>query len=143
MKRLLTSESVGAGHPDKICDQISDAILDALLKQDPYSRVACDVIANNNVIYIGGQITTNGYVDVVKEAWKVLKPLGYTENDFNIMVGISEQSPDIAQGVKSNKNKELGQAIKVLSLGMQLMKINTICLEQLLLLMNLLKEQKN
>ena len=108
MKRLLTSESVGAGHPDKICDQISDAILDALLKQDPYSRVACDVIANNNVIYIGGQITTNGYVDVVKEAWKVLKPLGYTENDFNIMVGISEQSPDIAQGVKSNKNKELG-----------------------------------
>ena len=78
MKRLLTSESVGAGHPDKICDQISDAILDALLKQDPYSRVACDVIANNNVIYIGGQITTNGYVDVVKEAWKVLKPLGYT-----------------------------------------------------------------
>ncbi|SYV90157.1 S-adenosylmethionine synthase, partial [Metamycoplasma alkalescens] len=69
MKRLLTSESVGAGHPDKICDQISDAIVDALLEQDKYSRIACDVIANDDIIYIGGQITTKGYIDTIKEAW--------------------------------------------------------------------------
>ena len=77
MKRYYTSESVGAGHPDKICDQISDAILDELLKQDKNSRVACDVIANDDVIYIGGQITTKGYVDTIKIAWDILKPLGY------------------------------------------------------------------
>ncbi|SGA02920.1 S-adenosylmethionine synthase [Mycoplasmopsis arginini] len=68
MKRLLTSESVGAGHPDKICDQISDAILDAALSQDKYSRVACDVIANDNLIYVGGQVTTKAKINVEKEA---------------------------------------------------------------------------
>ncbi|AZZ65262.1 methionine adenosyltransferase [Metamycoplasma phocicerebrale] len=108
MKKLLTSESVGAGHPDKICDQISDAILDALLKKDPEARVACDVLANNNIIYIGGQITTKDYVDTIKEAWKVLKPLGYSESDFNIINGIYPQSPDIAMGVNKSKNKEIG-----------------------------------
>ncbi|WP_427902851.1 methionine adenosyltransferase [Metamycoplasma alkalescens] len=108
MKRLLTSESVGAGHPDKICDQISDAIVDALLEQDKYSRIACDVIANDDIIYIGGQITTKGYIDTIKEAWKILKNLGYAENDFKIINAITGQSPDIAQGVNKNKNKELG-----------------------------------
>ncbi|WP_412031245.1 methionine adenosyltransferase [Metamycoplasma buccale] len=108
MKKLLTSESVGAGHPDKICDQISDAIVDALLMQDKDSRVACDVIANDDFIYIGGQITTKGYVDTIKEAWKILKPLGYKESDFKIINAITEQSPDIAMGVNKNSNKELG-----------------------------------
>lgn len=108
MKKLLTSESVGAGHPDKICDQISDAILDSLLKNDPYARVACDVLANNNIIYIGGQITTKAYSDTIKEAWKVLKPLGYDENDFNIINGIAPQSADIALGVNKEEDHELG-----------------------------------
>lgn len=108
MKKLLTSESVGAGHPDKICDQISDAILDSLLTNDPYARVACDVLANNNIIYIGGQITTKAYSDTIKEAWKVLKPLGYDENDFNIINGIAPQSADIALGVNKEENHELG-----------------------------------
>ncbi|MCV3733600.1 methionine adenosyltransferase [Mycoplasma enhydrae] len=108
MKRVLTSESVGAGHPDKICDQISDAILDGLLKKDPYARVACDVLANNNIIYIGGQITTSGYIDTIKEAWKVLKPLGYNENDFNIINGIYPQSPDIAIGIAKKGSDDLG-----------------------------------
>lgn len=108
MKKLLTSESVGAGHPDKICDQISDAILDSLLANDPYARVACDVLANNNIIYIGGQITTNAYSDTIKEAWKVLKPLGYDENDFNIINGIAPQSADIALGVNKEEGHELG-----------------------------------
>ncbi|MGC7154452.1 methionine adenosyltransferase [Metamycoplasma hominis] len=108
MKKLLTSESVGAGHPDKICDQISDAILDSLLTNDPYARVACDVLANNNIIYIGGQITTKAYSDTIKEAWKVLKPLGYDENDFNIINGIAPQSADIALGVNKEEDHELG-----------------------------------
>lgn len=108
MKKLLTSESVGAGHPDKICDQISDAILDSLLANDPYARVACDVLANNNIIYIGGQITTKAYSDTIKEAWKVLKPLGYDENDFNIINGIAPQSADIALGVNKEEGHELG-----------------------------------
>ncbi|WP_373436687.1 methionine adenosyltransferase [Metamycoplasma equirhinis] len=108
MKRFLTSESVGAGHTDKICDQISDAILDALLKKDPYARVACDVLANNDVIYIGGQITTLAYVDTIKETWKILKPLGYKESDFTIINKIYPQSPDIAMGVNENENHELG-----------------------------------
>lgn len=108
MKKLLTSESVGAGHPDKICDQISDAILDSLLVNDPYARVACDVLANNNIIYIGGQITTKAYSDTIKEAWKVLKPLGYDENDFNIINGIAPQSADIALGVNKEEDHELG-----------------------------------
>lgn len=108
MKYLLTSESVGAGHPDKICDQISDAVVDSLLKQDKTSRIACDVIANDDFIYIGGQITTKGYVDTTKEAWKILKPLGYKETDFKIISAIIPQSPDIAMGVDKNANKELG-----------------------------------
>lgn len=108
MKKLLTSESVGAGHPDKICDQISDAILDSLLTNDPYARVACDVLANNNIIYIGGQITTKAYSDTINEAWKVLKPLGYDENDFNIINGIAPQSADIALGVNKEEDHELG-----------------------------------
>ncbi|MCQ3907791.1 MAG: hypothetical protein MJ219_03565 [Mycoplasmoidaceae bacterium] len=67
-KLLITSESVGRGHPDKICDQIADAVLDECLKQDPNARVACEVFAHNRLIVIGGQITTTAYVDVVQEA---------------------------------------------------------------------------
>jgi S-adenosylmethionine synthetase len=65
---LITSESVGKGHPDKICDQIADAVLDACLTQDKNSRVACEVLASNHLIVVGGEITTSGYVDVVKIA---------------------------------------------------------------------------
>ena len=117
MKRYYTSESVGAGHPDKICDQISDAILDELLKQDKNSRVACDVIANEDVIYIGGQITTKGYVDTIKIAWDILKPLGYNENDFKIINAIIPQSSDIALGVDKSKNKKLGAGDQGLLFG--------------------------
>ena len=117
MKRYYTSDSVGAGHPDKICDQISDAILDELLKQDKNSRVACDVIANEDVIYIGGQITTKGYVDTIKIAWDILKPLGYNENDFKIINAIIPQSSDIALGVDKSKNKKLGAGDQGLLFG--------------------------
>lgn len=98
-KLLITSESVGAGHPDKICDQISDLVLDKCLEQDANSRVACEVFASNRLIVIGGEITTKAYVDVVKCAWDVLIPLGYNENDFTIISNVNKQSPDINQAV--------------------------------------------
>ncbi|MCK5946071.1 MAG: methionine adenosyltransferase [Mycoplasmataceae bacterium] len=98
-KKLFTSESVGAGHPDKICDQISDTILDAVLKGDENSRVAVEVMASNRLIIIGGEITTKTYVDFVKCAWEVLFVLGYSENDFTVISNINSQSPDINQGV--------------------------------------------
>lgn len=106
-KKLFTSESVGIGHPDKICDQIADAILDGCLKQDKYSKVACEVFASNRLIIIGGEITTNGYIDVVKTAWNILKPLGYDESDFTIISNINEQSLDIRQAVIDDKVNEI------------------------------------
>ncbi len=106
-KLLMTSESVGKGHPDKICDQISDLVLDECLRQDPDSRVACEVFASNRLIVIGGEITTKAYVDVVKCAWDVLIPLGYNENDFTIISNVNKQSPNIAQSVNKN-NGEIG-----------------------------------
>lgn len=106
-KNLLTSESVGKGHPDKICDQISDAILDECLKQDENSRVACEVFASNRLIVIGGEITTKAYFDAVKIAWDILIPLGYNENDFTIISNINKQSPDINQAV-DKENSEIG-----------------------------------
>lgn len=107
-KLVITSESVGSGHPDKICDQIADAVLDECLKQDPQARVACEVFAHNRLIVIGGQITTTAYVDVVQQAWKILKPLGYEENDFSIISNINKQSDDIAHLVDKADPKKLG-----------------------------------
>lgn len=98
-KKIITSESVGAGHPDKICDQISDSILDECLKQDKDSKVACEVMAANRLIVIGGEISTKGYIDVVKCAWNVLMPLGYNENDFTIISNVNSQSIDIQESV--------------------------------------------
>lgn len=106
-KNILTSESVGAGHPDKICDQISDCILDECLKQDKFSKVACEVFAANRLIVIGGEITTKGYVDVVKCAWKILMPLGYVESDFTIISNVNSQSPEIFNAV-SKSNNDIG-----------------------------------
>lgn len=101
--KKVTSESVGIGHPDKICDQIADSILDTCLKLDPNSHVACEVFASNHLIVIGGEITTKGYVDVVKTAWDVLTPLGYDECDFTILSNINKQSVDIANLVDLSK----------------------------------------
>ncbi len=103
---IISSESVGIGHPDKLCDQIADAILTKCLKNDPNSRVACEVFASNHLIVIGGEISTKAYVDVVKEAWNVLLPLGYKENDFTILANINQQSNEINKMV--NKKKSLG-----------------------------------
>lgn len=98
-KTLSVAESVGKGHPDKICDQISDAILDKILEQDPNARVAVETMASNRLIIIGGEIKTTAYVDFVKTAWEILLAIGYTENDFTIISNVNSQSADISQGV--------------------------------------------
>ena len=101
---LIASESVGIGHPDKICDQIADHVLTQCLKHDKNSRVACEVFASNHLIVIGGEITTKAYVDVIKLAWEVLLPLGYNENDFTILSNINKQSPEISQHVDKRRS---------------------------------------
>ncbi len=105
-KKLFTSESVTEGHPDKICDQISDAILDAMLEQDPNSRVACEVTASTGLVHIMGEITTKAYVDFQKVVRGVIKDIGYTNAAYGfdadtcaVISNIDEQSPDIAMGV--------------------------------------------
>ncbi len=104
--RLFSSESVSEGHPDKVCDQISDAILDAALKDDPLSRVACETFVTTGMVLIGGEITTNTYIDIQKVVRNVIKEIGYTNPHFGfdhessaILNTIHEQSPDIAMGV--------------------------------------------
>ena len=105
-KRLFTSESVTEGHPDKICDQISDAVLDAILAQDPDARVACETTASTGLIHVMGEITTSCYVDIPKIARQVVKEIGYDRAKFGfdcdtcaVITSIDEQSPDIAMGV--------------------------------------------
>ena len=106
-KRLLfTSESVSEGHPDKVCDQISDAVLDACLAQDLRSRVACECLATTGLVVVAGEITTNAFVNYADVARQVLRDIGYTDDDFGIngdtcgvLVALDRQSPDIAMGV--------------------------------------------
>lgn len=113
-KRLFTSESVTEGHPDKICDQISDAILDELLKQDPMSRVACETAVTTGLVLVMGEITTQGYVDIQKIVRETIKEIGYDRAKYGfdadtcgVIVSINEQSKDIALGVdKSYEAKE-------------------------------------
>ncbi len=106
MKKFFTSESVTEGHPDKICDQISDAVLDALLEKDPMSRVACETTATTGMIFCMGEITTNAYVDIPKIARDVVNDIGYDRAKFgfdgntcSVLTSIDEQSGDIAMGV--------------------------------------------
>ena len=105
---LFTSESVTEGHPDKICDQISDTILDALLAQDPYSRVAAEVVVNTGLVLITGEITTKATVNYIDLARKKIAEIGYTnaDNGFSatsasVLIALDQQSPDIAQGVNT------------------------------------------
>ena len=108
-KRLFTSESVTEGHPDKICDQISDAVLDALLEQDPMSRVACETAITTGLVLVMGEITTNGYVDIQKIVRDTIREIGYDRSDYGfdantcgVVVALDEQSKDIAMGVDSS-----------------------------------------
>ena len=115
-KHLFTSESVTEGHPDKICDQISDAVLDAIFEKDPNGRVACETTASTGLIHIMGEITTSCYVDIPKIAREVIRDIGYDNaaygfdcNTCAVITNIDEQSGDIAMGVdKSLEAKEAG-----------------------------------
>ena len=105
-KRLFTSESVTEGHPDKICDQISDAVLDAILSEDKNARVACETTVTTGLVHVMGEITTSCYVDIPKLARQVIRDIGYDRAKFGfdcdtcaVITSIDEQSPDIAQGV--------------------------------------------
>ena len=121
MERLFTSESVTEGHPDKICDQISDAVLDEILRQDPYARVACETAVNTGLVLVMGEITTKAYVDIQKIARDTIREIGFTgpEAGFDadscgILTSIDEQSADIAMGVndaleqRGSEEKETG-----------------------------------
>ena len=124
-KRLFTSESVTEGHPDKICDQISDAILDEILKRDPMARVACETTCTTGIISIMGEITTSCYVDFPKIARGVVLDIGYDRAKYGfdgttcaVVTAIDEQSPDIAQGVNEGyENREEGAGDSLNSTG--------------------------
>ena len=118
MKRLFTSESVTEGHPDKLCDYISDSILDAYLEKDENSRVACETVASKGVVFITGEITSKASVDIEKIVRNAIKEIGYdnanTDMDYKtckIEVNISKQSADIALGVDESLEEKVGQAI--------------------------------
>src|SRR3990170_1115006 len=116
-RRLFTSESVSMGHPDKMCDQISDAVLDAMLAQDPHSRVACETLTTTGLVVLAGEITTRAQVDIPALVREVVHDIGYTSSEMGfdagscaVMVALGKQSPDIAQGVNEQEglHKEQG-----------------------------------
>ncbi len=115
MSYLFTSESVSEGHPDKICDQISDALLDSFLSQDPESKVACETLVTTGLVVCAGEVTTKGYVSVDDVARRVIKKIGYTDSDYQfdykscgVLSAIHKQSPDISQGVNRSSLEEQG-----------------------------------
>ncbi|MFA7576855.1 MAG: S-adenosylmethionine synthetase N-terminal domain-containing protein, partial [Candidatus Muiribacteriota bacterium] len=108
-KYIFTSESVTEGHPDKMCDQISDSILDAIFEKDPNARVACETLTTTGLVTVVGEITTNAYIDIPATVRRAVKDIGYTSSQMGfdyktcaVLVSIDEQSPDIAQGVNEN-----------------------------------------
>jgi len=115
MSYLFTSESVSEGHPDKVADQISDAILDAMLTQDPNSRVACETFVTTGLVVVGGEVTTNAYVEIPDVVRETIRKIGYNKDNYmfesnscGVMVTLHSQSPDIAMGVDEGEGKEQG-----------------------------------
>ena len=116
MRKLFTSESVTEGHPDKICDQISDAVLDAIMEKDPAGRVACETCVTTGMVMVMGEITTSCYVDIPKIARQVIRDIGYTRAKYgfdcdtcSVLTSIDEQSPDIALGVDKALEAKAGE----------------------------------
>ena len=129
-RRLFTSESVTEGHPDKMCDQVSDAILDALMEKDPMSRVACETAMTTGLVLVMGEVTTNAYVDIQKIARDTIKEIGYTRGKYGfdadtcgVMVALDEQSSDIAMGVdkalEARENKMSDEELEAIGAGDQ------------------------
>lgn len=126
MRKLFTSESVTEGHPDKLCDYISDSVLDACFKEDKYSRVACETVAGKGEIFITGEITSNANIDIEQIARNAIKEIGYdnanTDIDYRtckIHLNISKQSPDIALGVDKSLEDKIGQEVESVGAGDQ------------------------
>ena len=124
MSYLFTSESVSEGHPDKVADQISDALLDEFLKQDPDSKVACETLVTTGLVVLSGEVKTQAYVDVQKVAREVIKDIGYTESEYmfegdscGVISAIHEQSPDINRGVVRQKEEDQGAGDQGLMFG--------------------------
>jgi len=125
IKRLFTSESVTEGHPDKICDQISDSILDAILEKDPSARVACETSVSTGLVLVAGEISTDCYIDIPKIVRKTIEEIGYTRAKYGfdsdtcaVLTAIDEQSPDIAMGVnEALENKKGAQKDELESIG--------------------------
>jgi S-adenosylmethionine synthetase len=133
MKRLFTSESVTEGHPDKLCDQISDAVLDEILRQDPLARVACETCTTTGLIFVMGEITTSAYVPIADIARGVVLDIGYNTSDMSfdgrscaVMVAVHEQSADISQGVNAALETR-GEAQNMLGAGDQGMMFGYAC----------------
>ena len=137
MLRYITSESVTEGHPDKICDQISDAILDNIMEQDPEAKSACDVAVNTGLVLVMGEITCKGYAEIPKIARQVIQDIGYTDSDYGfdykscgLLVSVDEQSPDIAMGVtNSAEYREKGDIKDITGAGDQGMMYGFACKE--------------
>jgi S-adenosylmethionine synthetase len=115
MPYLFTSESVSEGHPDKIADQISDTILDAMLSQDPHSRVACETLVTSGLVVVAGEVKTNAYVEIPDIVRQTIEAIGYTKSEYRfdskscgILVALHQQSQDISRGVDQGENKPLG-----------------------------------
>ena len=124
MRRLFTSESVTEGHPDKICDQISDAVLDSILAKDPMARVACETAVTTGMVLVMGEISTNCYVDIPKLVRETVKEIGYDRAKYgfdcetcSVLTSIDEQSGDIAMGVDEALESRDGQKDDVEAVG--------------------------
>lgn len=124
MRKLFTSESVTEGHPDKIADQISDSVLDAIIAQDPTARVACETLVTTGLVHVVGEITTKCYVDIPKIVRQTIKEIGYTRAKFGfdgdtcgVMTSIDEQSPDIALGVNKALEAKRGEMDEIEAIG--------------------------
>lgn len=126
MSYLFTSESVTEGHPDKICDQISDAILTAILEQDPTGRVACETVVNTGMVIITGEITTSAVIDIPSIARDTIREIGYKDNKYGfdadtcaVFVTVDKQSPDIAMGVDNSLEDKNGENVESVGAGDQ------------------------